>query len=167
VGIEAAAAAVAVVNAPSRRCIAVEDGASGPSAFGLPWRSGARMTLRWRHQRKGRRYRRRVGGRREIKGSRLIESVGWWSRAASVSLGKAWHAPLAGRRPGSVEAASSCAASGRTSSGTPVMLRPIRSATVAVAKRGDQRMKSTGRAVVLGDNGFDDGGELRDGVKAA
>jgi hypothetical protein len=46
-------------------------------------------------------------------------------------------------------------------------LRPIRSATVAVANRGDQRMKSTGRAVALGDNGFDDGGELRDGVKAA
>jgi hypothetical protein len=45
VGIEVAPAAVAVVNAPSRRCIAVEDGASGPSAFGLPWRSGARMTL--------------------------------------------------------------------------------------------------------------------------
>jgi hypothetical protein len=45
VGIDVAAAAVAVVNAPSRRCIAVEDGASGRSAFGLPWRSGARMTL--------------------------------------------------------------------------------------------------------------------------
>ena len=28
-------------------------------------------------------------------------------------------------------------------------------------------MKSTGRAVVLGDNGFSDGGELREGVKAA
>jgi hypothetical protein len=36
------------------------------------------------------------------------------------------------------------------------MLRPIRSATVAVAKSGDQRMKSTGRAVVLGECGFDD-----------